>query len=82
MLLLLSLMLSCSAESLSYTRNSVIYAGSSLKPTNSILTTEPSSQDVLKELGVDLSNEGKKTCFFIFLLKNVGTPGEKSQKVR
>ena len=40
-----------------YTRNSVFYAGKVLPtvPTS----TEQSSQDVLKELGVDLSNEGK-----------------------
>ena len=39
-----------------YTRNSVYYAGQIL-PT--VPTTEQTSQDVLKELGVDLSNEGK-----------------------
>merc|ERR1712008_357749 len=39
-----------------YTRNSVYYAGQ-IMPT--VPSTEQSSQDVLKELGVDLSNEGK-----------------------
>lgn len=39
-----------------YTRNSVYYAGQ-IMPT--VPSTEQSSQDVLKELGVDLSNEGR-----------------------
>ena len=39
-----------------YTRNSVYYAGK-VMPT--VPSTGSSSQDVLKELGVDLSNEGK-----------------------
>ena len=52
-----------------YTRNSVYYAGQ-IMPT--VPSTEQSSQDVLKELGVDLSNEGRPNSnillnFVVFL---------------
>ena len=68
--MLLLLLLSYSAVMISaqsatewsdYTRNSVVYAGQFGPTSASILTTEQSS-DVLKELGVDLSTEGKASC--------------------
>ena len=47
-----------------YTRNSVYYAGK-VMPT--VPSTGSSSQDVLKELGVDLSNEGKTDIVIDFI---------------
>ena len=47
-----------------YTRNSVYYAGK-VMPT--VPSTSSSSQDVLKELGVDLSNEGKTDIVIVII---------------
>ena len=47
------------AQQLSYTKNSVYYASMGGFPTQSTLDRDESSKEVLKELGVDISNEGK-----------------------
>ena len=46
--------------------NSVYYASMGGFPTQSTLDRDESSKEVLKELGVDLSNEGKVDYEFIF----------------
>ena len=56
-------LLSC-AEQLRYTKNSVYYASMGGFPTQSTVDRDESSKEVLKELGVDLSNEGKKKFQF------------------
>ena len=55
-----ALVLLSRAEQLRYTKNSVYYASMGGFPTQSTLDRDESSKEVLKELGVDLSNEGKK----------------------
>lgn len=65
-LLVSALVLLSRAEQLRYTKNSVYYASMGGFPTQSTLDRDESSKEVLKELGVDLSNEGKKK-FSIFL---------------
>ena len=54
-----------SATPQSYTRNSVFYAGTS----SSVLPTQASAE-VLKDLGVDLPNDGKKVVF-LFCLEQI-----------
>ena len=46
-----------------YTRNSVYHKFAPTYP-SVLKTTEHTSEDVLKELGVDLSNEGKNHFYF------------------
>ena len=57
LLILLSLGSAVGAEQ-DYTRNSVYHKFAPTYP-SVLKTTEQTSQDVLKELGVDLTNEGK-----------------------
>ena len=48
--------------------NSVYYASmGGFNPTQSTLDRDESSKEVLKELGVDLSNEGKVDDFYLYL---------------
>ena len=47
-----------------YTRNSVYHKFAPTYP-SVLQTTEHTSEDVLKELGVDLSNEGKNHFYFV-----------------
>ena len=63
-LLVSALVLLSRAEQLRYTKNSVYYASMGGFPTQSTLDRDESSKEVLKELGVDLSNEGKKNFQF------------------
>ena len=58
-LVLVSALMLSHAQQLSYTKNSVYYASMGGFPTQSTLDRDESSKEVLKELGVDISNEGK-----------------------